>query len=142
MRVKVPKPPRTFLEMDELVALTDAAAGQDARIARAKLPVNHEPGSTAAKVAERWEAGMRAMHIAADLGITRATVTYHLRRMHYEDPGFYEGRRAIIATLGGSGDGSASCAASASAICASTRQAVRTSASPTPRPKLASARSK
>jgi len=103
MRIKVPKPPRTFLEMDELVALTDAAAEQDARIARAKLPVTPEPGSTAAKVAERWVAGMRAMHIASDLGITRATVTYHLRRMRYEDPGFYEGRRAIVATLGGSG---------------------------------------
>ncbi len=30
MRVKVPKPSRTFLEMDELVALTDAASEQDA----------------------------------------------------------------------------------------------------------------
>jgi hypothetical protein len=29
MRVKVPKPPRTFLEMDELVALTDAASEED-----------------------------------------------------------------------------------------------------------------
>src|SRR4051794_1200596 len=35
MRVKVPKPARTFLEMDELVALTDAAAEQDARQAAA-----------------------------------------------------------------------------------------------------------
>jgi integrase len=46
---------------------------------------------------------MRPIHIAADLGISRATVTYHLRRMQYSDPGFYEGRRAIVATLGGSG---------------------------------------
>lgn len=103
MRVKVPKPRRTFLEMDELVALTDAAAEQDASIARTRLPITPKPGSTAEKVAERWAAGMRAIHIAADLGISRATVTYHLRRMRYEDPGFYEGRRAIIATLGGSG---------------------------------------
>lgn len=46
---------------------------------------------------------MRAIHIAADLGLSRATVTYHLQRMRYSDPGFYEGRRAIVATLGGSG---------------------------------------
>ena len=46
---------------------------------------------------------MRAMHIAAELGISRATVTYHLPRLRYEDPGFYEGRRAVIAALGGSG---------------------------------------
>jgi integrase len=81
MRIKVPKPRRTFLEMDELVALTDAAAEQDARIARARLPITPKPGTTAAKVAERWASGMRAMHIATDLGISRATVTYHLRRM-------------------------------------------------------------
>jgi integrase len=103
MRINVPKPRRTFLEMDELVALTDAAAEQDASIARARLPVTPKPGTTAANVADRWEAGMRAIHIAADLGISRATVTYHLRRLRYSDPGFYEGRRAIVATLGGSG---------------------------------------
>jgi integrase len=103
MRIKVPKPRRTFLEMDELVALIGAAAKQDASVARARLPVTPKPGTTAAKVAERWASGMRAIHIAADLGISRPTVTYHLRRMHYEDPGVYEGRRAIVATLGGSG---------------------------------------
>src|SRR5205823_1909144 len=37
MRIKVPKPPRTFLEMDELVALTDAAGEQDAPFKRPKL---------------------------------------------------------------------------------------------------------
>ena len=103
MRVRVPKPPRTFLEMDELVSLVDAAGARDAPIARAKLLVRPKPGSTAAKVAERWEAGMRPIHIAADLNLSRATVTYHLRRLRFEDPGVYEGRRAIVATLGGSG---------------------------------------
>jgi integrase len=103
MRVKVPKPPRTFLEMDELVSLIDAAGARDAPIARPKLPVTPKPGSTATKVAERWEAGMRPIHIAADLDLSRATVTYHLRRLRFEDPGVYEGRRAIVATLAGSG---------------------------------------
>ena len=103
MRVKVPKPARTFLEMDELVALTDAASDQDAKFARPKLRVTPEPGSTAAKVAERWRAGKRAFEISDELGLARATVTYHLRRVQAEDPGYYIGRRAIVATLGGSG---------------------------------------
>lgn len=103
MRVNVPKPARTFLEMDELVALTDAAGEQDAKFARPKLPVKPEPGSTAALVAERWLAGKRAFEISDELGLARATVTYHLRRMEAKDPGYYVGRRAIIATLAGSG---------------------------------------
>jgi integrase len=45
----------------------------------------------------------RPIHIAADLDLTRATVTCHLRRLRFEDPGVYEGCRAIVATLGGSG---------------------------------------
>jgi integrase len=103
MRVRVSKPARTFLEMDELVALTDAAGEQDAKFARPKLPVKPAPGSTAAKVAERWLAGKRAFEISDELGLARATVTYHLRRMQAKDPGSYIGRRAIVATLGGSG---------------------------------------
>jgi len=103
MRVKVPKPARTFLEMDGLVALTDAAGEQDAKFARPKLLVKPEPGSTAARVAERWLAGKRAFEISDELGLARATVTYHLRRMEAKHPGYYIGRRAIIATLGGSG---------------------------------------
>jgi hypothetical protein len=102
MRVKVPKPARTFLEMDELVALTDAAGEQDAQLARPKLPAKPAPGSTAARVAERWLAGKRAFEIADELGLARATVTYHLRRRQAETPGYYIGRRPIVATLGGS----------------------------------------
>lgn len=51
MRVRVPKPPRSFLEMDELVALTDAAGAQDAELIQALPP--RKPGTTAAKVADR-----------------------------------------------------------------------------------------
>lgn len=43
------------------------------------------------------------LEISDELGLARATVTYHLRRMGAEDPGYYIGRRAIVATLGGSG---------------------------------------
>ena len=103
MRVKVPKPPRTFLEMDELVALTDAAGDQDAELLGRWRRPHLTPGTTAAKVAERASAGMRPVDIAADLGLAKATVSYHVRRLGIEPAGDYIGRRAVIATLGGSG---------------------------------------
>ncbi len=102
MRVKVPKPTRTFLEMDELVALTDAAGEQDSELTRPRRP-HATPGTTAHRVAGRLAAGMRPAQIAADLGIARSTVTYHVRRLGVEPPSDYIGRRAIVATLGGSG---------------------------------------
>jgi integrase len=46
---------------------------------------------------------MRASDIAAELGLCKATVTDHLRRLRAEGPAAYIGRRAIVATLGGSG---------------------------------------
>jgi integrase len=46
---------------------------------------------------------MRPFQIADDLGLARATVTYHVRRMGVEPVSDYVGRRAIVATLGGSG---------------------------------------
>jgi integrase len=103
MRVKVPKPVRTFLEMDELVALTDAAAEQDARSADG--PRNGQParGATASAVAARWARGMRPSDIAAELDLSKATVSYHLRRLGANGPTTYIGRRAIVATLVGSG---------------------------------------
>jgi integrase len=101
MRVKVPKPSRTFLEMDELVALTDAAAAGDARSARGS---DRRPrGITADAVALLWEGGMRPSDIAIKLELSKATVSYHLRRLGAEGSATYVGRRAIVATLGGSG---------------------------------------
>ena len=50
MRVRVPKPQRTFLELDELPALIDAAAVQDTPSMPAKILGSG--GATAAKVAE------------------------------------------------------------------------------------------
>ena len=102
MRVKVPKPSRTFLEMDELVALTDAAGEQDARFARPKLAVTPVPGSTARRSpsAGRPACGRatspRARPREGDGHLPPAA---HARR----GPGYYIGRRAIVATLGGSG---------------------------------------
>jgi integrase len=100
MRVKVPKPARTFLEMDELVALIDAAADQDTR----RIETIAEPrGGSAAAVAARWARGMRPTDIARELGLSKATVGFHLRRLKAEGPATYACRRAIVATLGGSG---------------------------------------
>jgi len=103
MRVKVPKPPRTFLEMDELVALTDAAAEQDARQSNGLSGGQGKRNGTAAAVATCWSQGMRPSDIAAELGLTKATISYHLRRLGAQGPATYIGRRAIVATLGGSG---------------------------------------
>ena len=102
MRMKVPKPARTFLEMDELVALTDAAGEQDAR--SAPRTRDGEPQArSAAAVAARWARGMRPTDIATQLGLSKATVSYHLGRLGAVGPATYVGRRAIVATLGGSG---------------------------------------
>ena len=103
MRVKVPKPARTFLEMDELVALTDAAGEQDARTVHGTTNSRRSPNATAATVAARWARGARPSDIAVELGLSKATVSYHLRRLGAEGPATYLGRRAIVATLGGSG---------------------------------------
>jgi len=86
MRVKVPKPPRTFLEMDELVSLIDAAGARDALIARAKLPATPRTGSTAAKAAERWEADM-----PSDLEPPRRCA---ILRLHVEEG--HRGRRRAM----------------------------------------------
>jgi len=103
MRVKVPKPARTFLEMDELVALTDAALEQDAPLTRVSRSRAATAGTSAKRVAQRLDAGMRPSEIAADLGLTKSTVAYHVRRLGVEGTRDYVGRRAVVATLGGAG---------------------------------------
>ncbi len=103
MRVKVPKPTRTFLEMDELVALTDAAGEQDVPLARVSSSQVAGLGPTAAKVAEHLAAGMRAGEISDELGLARSTVNYHVKRIVARPPSDYVGRRAVVATLGGAG---------------------------------------
>jgi hypothetical protein len=142
MRIKVPKPRRTFLEMDELVALTDAAAEQDASVARARLPVTPKPGTTAANLAERWAAGMRAIHIAADLGISRPrshiTCGACATRIQASTQAGAQSSRHSAAQ----GSGSASCATSASATSDFTRPAGLTSGFQSPRLKQASATSR
>jgi integrase len=101
MRIRVPKPARSFLELDELAALIDAAAAQDAL---PQIPAEAMAGEgTRAKVARRLAAGGRADAIAAELGLANATVAYHGARLGGSDGGVYVGRRAVIEILGRSG---------------------------------------
>jgi hypothetical protein len=46
---------------------------------------------------------MRPLDIAAELGFSKATVSWHLRRLGADGPTAYIGRRAVVATLGSSG---------------------------------------
>jgi integrase len=103
MRVRVPKPKRTFLEIDELACVEDAAGAQEAPLLRSLDPgADRKPDSTRAKVAERLAAGTPPSRIAAQLGIAKSTVSHHLERLGAR-PSPYIGRRAILTTLGRSG---------------------------------------
>jgi integrase len=100
LRVKVPKPKRTFLEMDELSALLDAAERQDAAML-VRAPAR--AGATATAVANLASKGLAPGQIATEIGRARSTVTYHLRRLGSDIGRGYIGRRAICEVLGRSG---------------------------------------
>ena len=98
MRVRVPKPDRSFLELDELAALIEAAAAQDA------LPSLLLDGdSSRDRVARLVAAGRRPKDIAAELRLAKATVSHHLARLGIDQGSGYLGRRAVIEILGRSG---------------------------------------
>jgi integrase len=104
MRVRVPKPPRTFLEIDELVALEDAAARQDPQLSeQVRQVASQRPDSTAGRVAAGVIAGKRPSQIARELNLTKQTISFHLARLDVPIANDYLGRRAIVTTLGGSG---------------------------------------
>jgi integrase len=104
MRVRAPKPTRTFLEMDELVALLDAAGEQDGPAPRSLASRPPErPQTTRTRVADLLAQGERPNAIARELGLSKAAVSYHVRRLEFGRPGDYVGRRALVATLGYSG---------------------------------------
>src|SRR3954451_12462385 len=101
MRVRVPKPPRAFLELDELNALIDAAAEQDAPATPAKVVAAR--GDTAPRVAAGRSRGVSQAEIATELGRAKATVSYHARRLGAATPVAYAGRAFIARVLGYSG---------------------------------------
>jgi len=101
MRVRVPKPKRTFLEMDELAALLSAATAQDAPLADA--PPLAQLGPTTRLVAHLLAQGNRPAQIAKQLGVARSTVSWHLRRLNANVGRGYVGRRVVCEILGRSG---------------------------------------
>ncbi len=102
MHITVPKPKRTFLEMDELASLLDAAREQDVGLPDlAGLAV--AAGSSAEKVARLAAVGKRPKQIAAEVSLSKATVTYHLGRLKMEPGRGYVGRRVVCEVLGRGG---------------------------------------
>ncbi|MCW2951036.1 MAG: hypothetical protein JWQ48_206 [Conexibacter sp.] len=101
MRIKVPKPRRTFLEMDELAALLDAAAEQDRHLP--SLLEDRPLGPTTRLVAHMLGQGHRPEQIARRLGIARSTVSWHLRRLDANVGRGYLGCHALCAILGYTG---------------------------------------
>jgi integrase len=101
MRIHVPKPKRTFLEIDELAALIDAASEQD--VALGQIPSPGELGLTAAMVAQLFAQGKQPIQIAKQLGLAKSTVTYHLKRLGLEPGRGYAGRRVVVEILGRGG---------------------------------------
>jgi integrase len=101
MRVRVPKPERTFLEMDELALLLEAAGAQDEPL---RL---HEPladlGETSLRVARLLERGYRPPQIAKRLGLRRSTISFHMYRLGVSVGRCYAGRRVAVEILGRSG---------------------------------------
>lgn len=101
MRVRVPKPRRTCLEIDELACLFEAAADQDDPLANARLARAKSPSAAAvAELAAQW---LRPGQISERLGISLPTVTYHLRRLGVQSGRGYAGRQMICEMLGRGG---------------------------------------
>ena len=104
LKIHVPKPKRTFLEMDELACVEDAAGEQDPSLARfSEAAREARAGSTAAAVALGLAEGKRQKHIAAELGVAQGTVHFHVRNLGALRVGVYVGRKAMLCTLGRSG---------------------------------------
>jgi len=102
MQIEVPKPKRTWLEADELAALLEAASDQDAAMPDL-VTLDVRPGTSPEQVARLAAAGKRPKQIASALSLSKATVTYHLRRLGIELGRAYVGRRVVCELLGRQG---------------------------------------
>ncbi len=90
--------------MDELACVEDAAAEQDPSLERFTRAAHAAPaGSTAGAVALRLSEGKRQKQIAAELGLAKGTIHFHVRNLGGLRVGIYVGRKAILCTLGRSG---------------------------------------
>lgn len=102
MQIKVPKPKRTYLEMDELAALLDAAREQDVALP-SFAGVALRKGGTAEKVGRLAAIGKRPAQISEELSLAKATVTHHLRALNIDLGRGYVGRRVVCELLGRAG---------------------------------------
>lgn len=101
MKVHVPKPRRSFLEVDELTALLTAASEQDGLL---HVPADEQAGETARAVARLLSRGLRPAEVAERLDLSRSTVTFHAQRLGARVVGRgYAGRRVVCETLGRTG---------------------------------------
>jgi integrase len=101
MRIRVPKPTRSFLEMDELVALLTAAEALDHTPA---VPTAlHSADGTRDRVARLAAVGRPPSAIASELGIARATVSYHLAQLGVANGRAYLGSGAVVEMLARAG---------------------------------------
>jgi integrase len=101
MRIKVPKPRRTFLETDELAALLSAAADQDRQL-RARIDPS-QLGPTTRLVAHLLEQGHRPSQVARRLGVTKSTIAWRSSKIGASVGRGYIGRHVICAILGYTG---------------------------------------
>jgi integrase len=102
MHIEVPKPKRTFLEMDELACLLEAARDQDVAIPNL-ADLAFEEGTSAEKVARLAALGKRPQQIAVEASLAKSTVTHHLRRLGINLGRGYAGRRVVSELLGRAG---------------------------------------
>jgi integrase len=98
MRVHVPKSTQTFLEMDELAAVIDAASEQDISLSQPVVPT--DLCLTAAQVADLHGQGKSPKQIAKRLRLAKSTVSYHLSKLGLKVGRGYIGRRVIVEILG------------------------------------------
>ena len=101
MKVRVPKPSRSFLELDELAALLQAAEDQEQSPLLA-VPIA-DTRRTRDRAARLAATGKPPSAIADELQIARSTVTFHLRNLGAANAAPYAGRRAIVELLARSG---------------------------------------
>jgi integrase len=97
----VPKPSRTFLEMDELAALLQAAGAQDEPV-REGAP-HPMLGAKTLQVERLVSQGYPPRQLARRLGMAPGTVSFHLRRLGVKVGHGYCGRRVMVEILGRSG---------------------------------------
>jgi len=101
MRIKIRRPARSALEIDEFAALLDAATALD-REARSTM-VPRKLSLTTRRVEQLLQRGRRPSQIAADLTLARSTVSWHLRRLGVMSGQGYVARRVVCELLGRAG---------------------------------------